>query len=238
MSRPSSDIKHRSNVGNHVVMVAKHSCGPCNALHPIVRDTLAPMLKNNGVDVSIVDIDALKGVPTLLFFKDGDVHPAAQVVGTDIDGITKACKELYGDDGGSDGKLAGGRSAGRVEMSAPPDTSDVAVRAKWCDSAAQKVEQALFAESWDPPRIHRPLSARTDGLCDTDSRIFVAFGHKDTARVTVVRGQMNDAMLEVIDMPTRVDYVKKEAVVAAAMNLTHSDQLEQAVIKSAHVFDH
>ncbi|MEE2889079.1 MAG: thioredoxin [Planctomycetota bacterium] len=56
-------------------------CGPCKTIEPIVEQ-LADEFAEKGVKVGKVDIDqapdlavkfAIQGVPTLLFFKDGDV---------------------------------------------------------------------------------------------------------------------------------------------------------------------
>ena len=56
-------------------------CGPCKTIEPIVEQ-LADEFADKGVKVGKVDIDqapelavkfAIQGVPTLLFFKDGEV---------------------------------------------------------------------------------------------------------------------------------------------------------------------
>ncbi|MEC9476638.1 MAG: thioredoxin [Planctomycetota bacterium] len=56
-------------------------CGPCKTLEPIVEQ-LASEFSDKGVKVGKVDIDqapdlavkfGIQGVPTLLFFKDGEV---------------------------------------------------------------------------------------------------------------------------------------------------------------------
>ena len=56
-------------------------CGPCKTIEPIVEQ-LADEFSEKGVKVGKVDIDqapdlavkfAIQGVPTLLFFKDGEV---------------------------------------------------------------------------------------------------------------------------------------------------------------------
>lgn len=56
-------------------------CGPCKTIEPIVEQ-LANEYSDKGVKVGKVDIDqapdlavkfAIQGVPTLLFFKDGEV---------------------------------------------------------------------------------------------------------------------------------------------------------------------